>query len=138
MKGLRILDFGTGSCEALRLMLNMGMNATGIESASFPLEDNCPEFLHSGTVMKSKLDNLPFGNDTFDVIFVSHVLEYMPKDILDDVISEIARVSKLHVFFAVQTPALDQRKKQHAGKDKDHTRERDTKDQRAAAHHAQV
>ena len=109
VKGLKILDFGTGSCKALKMMIGMGMNATGVESASFALEDNCPELLTSGAVMKSKLDNLPFGNATFDVVFVSHVLEYMPKDILDHVIAEISRVSKLHVFVAIQTP--DEKKK---------------------------
>ena len=111
VKDLRILDFGTGSCQALRAMLKMEMNATGVESASFPLEDNCPDLLHSGVALKSKLDDLPFGNSTFDVVFVSHVLEYMPKDILDDVISEIARVSKLHVFLALQTPPDDKKKR---------------------------
>ncbi len=76
LRGLRVLDLGTGSCEALRLMLKLGMDATGVESALFPLEDNCPDLLHAGRAAKAKLDALPFDDNTFDVVFVSHVLEY--------------------------------------------------------------
>ena len=104
VENLRVLDLGTGSCETLKLMLKMGMNATGVESAAFSLEDNCPELLHSGMAIKSKLDGLPFGNSTFDIVFVSHVLEYVPKDSLDGVIAEISRVTKFHVLVTMQTP----------------------------------
>ena len=111
VKGLRVLDFGTGSCESLRAMLKLGMNATGVESAAFSLDDNCPDLVRSGHALKAKFDDLPFQNATFDLVFVSHVLEYMPKDLLDSVIAEVSRVAKLHVFFAVQTP--DEKKSKH-------------------------
>ncbi|QDZ25326.1 hypothetical protein HOP50_16g78740 [Chloropicon primus] len=108
-KDLRVLDLGTGSCDALRNMLKMGMNATGVESAILSLEDNCPDLLESGAAITTKFDELPFQNSTFDVVFVSHVLEFVPKDSLDDVIAEIARVTKLHVFLALQTPGEGKR-----------------------------
>ena len=100
---MSVLDLGSGGCKAMQTFVSLDVNATGVEVVEFPLEEHCPELLNSSRVMQAPFNSLPFGNNTFDVVFVSHVFEYLPIEILDDVIAEVSRVARLHVFLAIKT-----------------------------------
>ena len=39
------MDLGAGGCEVVKTLRSFGINAYGVESNQFPLEENCPELL---------------------------------------------------------------------------------------------
>ena len=109
----RVLDLGAGGCEVVKTLRSFGINAYGVESNRFPLEENCPELLTQEskniTVMQqAPLDKLPFEDDFFDLVFVSHVLEYIPRDALNKVLAEISRVAKMNVIVTLTVPDLEE------------------------------
>mmetsp|Transcript_29398 Transcript_29398/g.82915 ORF Transcript_29398/g.82915 Transcript_29398/m.82915 type:complete len:712 (-) Transcript_29398:312-2447(-) len=103
----RVLDLGTGSCEALRQLRNAGLEVVGVESVSFPLEDKCQDLLEQGIVQKAPLDKLPFEDGAFDMVLALHVLEFIPHDALPAVLAEIHRVARLRAVVTVVLPDKD-------------------------------
>eukprot|EP00854_Cymbomonas_tetramitiformis_P006936 gene6936-8274_t len=102
-----VLDVGTGACGVVRSMQAHGLNAQGVEAVSFPLEDRCADLLEAGVVSKAPLDALPFPDDSVDLVTAFNVLEYIPREKLDAVISELWRVARLRIFISIQLPDFD-------------------------------
>ena len=100
----RVLDVGTGACEVVREFQSAGLHPRGVEAVSFPLEDRCHDLLDAGIVEKAALDALPFADHSFDLVTAFNVLEYIPADKLDKVLSEMARVARVRVLISVQLP----------------------------------
>lgn len=50
------------------------------------------------SVVKASAFALPYPDNSFDVVFTSHCLEWMPKNMFKQAVDEICRVSKQHVF----------------------------------------
>jgi len=100
----RVLDLGTGSCQMLRQLRDGGLDVMGVEAVSFPLEDKCQDLLDAQVVQKAQLDQLPFEDNSFDLVIATHVLEYLPRDALQGVLTEMRRVSRMRVVITVQLP----------------------------------
>lgn len=49
-------------------------------------------------LVKASAFALPYPDNSFDVVFTSHCLEWMPKNMFKQAVDEICRVSKKHVF----------------------------------------
>ena len=49
-------------------------------------------------IAKASAFALPYQDNSFDVVFTSHCLEWMPKHMFKQAVDEICRVSKKHVF----------------------------------------
>lgn len=47
------------------------------------------------------LTNLPYANNTFDLVFSADVLEHIHEDEADAVVAELVRVSRRHLFLSI-------------------------------------
>jgi len=96
-----ILDAGTGNGALVRLMREHGKNAYGIELSRAVLEAECPDMLQKGFVEPGILTNLPYEDNSFDLVFSADVLEHIHPEEAEQVISELVRVSRRHVFLSI-------------------------------------
>lgn len=96
-----MLDAGTGNGAMVRQMREQGKNAYGIELSRAVLEAECPDMLQKGWVEPGVLTNLPFEDNSFDLVFSADVLEHIHPDEADDVVRELVRVSRRHVFMSI-------------------------------------
>lgn len=91
----RVLELGSGTGYALGKIRECYPNVSGLEvqGSSYSFVDTDIQFFDG--------KNIPFDDETFDVVFSSHVLEHVPH--IDELLSEIFRVLKpggvsLHVL----------------------------------------
>jgi ubiquinone/menaquinone biosynthesis C-methylase UbiE len=61
--------------------------------------------LAKGYVEPGILTNLPYEDNSFDLVFSSDVLEHIHPEEADIVISELIRVSRRHVFMSISLKA---------------------------------
>jgi len=47
------------------------------------------------------LTNLPYANNTFDLVFSADVLEHIHEDEAEAVVAELVRVSRRHLFLSI-------------------------------------
>lgn len=96
-----ILDAGTGNGALTRLMRQYGKNAYGIELSRAALEKECPDLLSKNYVEAGILTNLPYEDNSFDLVMSSDVLEHIDPAEADAVVKELVRVSRRHLFLSI-------------------------------------
>mmetsp|Transcript_18579 Transcript_18579/g.44420 ORF Transcript_18579/g.44420 Transcript_18579/m.44420 type:complete len:323 (+) Transcript_18579:194-1162(+) len=101
VKAHTILDAGTGNGALVRLLREHGKNAYGIELSRAVLEKECPDMLQKGYVEPGILTNLPYEDNSFDMVFSADVLEHIHPEEADQVIAELVRVSRRHIFMSI-------------------------------------
>ncbi|MFD6449637.1 class I SAM-dependent methyltransferase [Nocardia sp. NPDC060220] len=111
--GSRVIDIGCGagrhSFEAYRRgadVVAFDQNAADLADVDIMFEamaaaGEAPEYAKAETVRGDALD-LPYGNDEFDVVIASEILEHVPQD--TQAIAELARVVKPGGALAVTVP----------------------------------
>jgi len=87
--GNKVLDVGAGSGA----LINLIPNAIGIDLAP-----------KHPRIIKGDISNLPFGDELFDTIFATEVLEHLDNETLDKGLSEISRVLKKNGYFIITVP----------------------------------
>jgi len=97
----KMLDAGTGNGALVRLMRSHGKAAFGIELSRAVLEKECPDMLQKGWVEPGLLTNLPFEDNSFDLVYSADVLEHIHPDEADTVIRELVRVSRRHIVMSI-------------------------------------
>lgn len=100
-----LLDAGCGSGQTMQWFLSdhAGWSATGIDVAS---EGIAAAQLAGLSVQHASVLDLPFGDDSVDLIITLDVLQHLPLDGGDGVaLSEFARVLKPHGTLLVRTNA---------------------------------
>lgn len=96
-----VLDAGAGNGALVRLMRKHGKNAYGIELSTAVLEKECPDLIKSGFVENGILTNLPYEDNSFDMVFSSDVLEHIDPEEAEKVVQELVRVSRQHIFLSI-------------------------------------
>ena len=96
-----MLDAGTGNGALTRLMRQHGKNAYGIELSRAVLEKECPDLLSKNYVEPGILTNLPYEDNSFDLVMSSDVLEHIHPEEVDQVVKELVRVSRRHLFLSI-------------------------------------
>ncbi|WP_167342350.1 class I SAM-dependent methyltransferase [Nonlabens sp. SY33080] len=96
-----ILDAGCGSADVTRYLLEKGYDAKGIELSGEVLKENARDLLKLNKVQQGSLSQLPFDDNSFDVVFSSEVLEHIPEKDIKKTISELIRVSRNYLFLTI-------------------------------------
>jgi SAM-dependent methyltransferase len=89
----KILDYGCGAGEIIKLLRDDGLDAQGCESfyAGGDLSSKVPLELED-RILAMHGDRIPFPDDTFDLVVSNQVMEHVAD--LDAVLTEIRRVLK--------------------------------------------
>ena len=102
IKGLEMLDLGSGKGNQLLAFDRLGLKVTGLDKRA-----ECLDILESFTIKECDLENesLPFKNNSFDFIFSKSVIEHVENS--DNFLSEIYRVLKKEGLLVLMTPDWD-------------------------------
>jgi len=95
------LDAGTGNAAMVRMMRGHGKNSYGIELSQAVLAAESPDLLQKGFVEPGILSNLPYEDNSFDLVQSSDVLEHIHVEEADAIISELVRVSRRHIVMSI-------------------------------------
>ncbi len=88
-----VLEVGCATGIIVRNLRMLGIAATGIDISRYAtINAVCPE------VLQASATGLPFADNSFDLVFGCHCIEHIPPFLLDQAISEQARVSRQWVF----------------------------------------
>lgn len=105
-KGIKVLDAGCGDGVLSLMMAEKGAIVTGVD-LSLPNIDACKKRAKDKN-LKSVIsfsigdaENLPFPDNSFDLVVSSHVLEHLPD--FDKGLREVMRVTKKRAIIAIPT-----------------------------------
>ncbi|KAK3270874.1 hypothetical protein CYMTET_20745 [Cymbomonas tetramitiformis] len=88
------LDAGTGNGMGVRMLRALGKNAYGIELSGAALRQDSRELLQNNWVRQGSLRKLPYADNQFDAVLSADVLEHLPPDMADEVVSELCHHQK--------------------------------------------
>jgi ubiquinone/menaquinone biosynthesis C-methylase UbiE len=103
--GMRVLDAGCGEGVLSIMMAEKGAIVTGCD-ISVPNIDASKKYAHEKnisnvTFLVSDIENMPFDDNSFDLVVSSHVLEHIPD--FDKGLREIMRITKKAAVVAIPT-----------------------------------
>lgn len=92
-----VLDVGAGPGQGVRYLEQMGKKVTATDIA----DDLVEEYKHKpGQLVICAADNMPFGDNTFDLVVCCDVLEHLSPFLLLQSLKEICRVGRLHFLLS--------------------------------------
>ena len=108
-----VLDAGCGSGILVRHMLSKGYVARGIELSDWIVQTQCPDLHQERIVQIGSLEDLPYRDNSFDLVFSSDVLEHIPVESIPRVASELVRVARRDLFFSISLRPSSMNNKYH-------------------------
>ena len=108
-----VLDAGCGQGAVVRDFLKNGYDAVGIDISDWAVNAQNQKLADQGRMFVGSLDQLPFPDNSFDLVFSSDVLEHIPENRIPTVASEIVRVCKKHIFLSISLRPSSQNNKFH-------------------------
>jgi ubiquinone/menaquinone biosynthesis C-methylase UbiE len=95
LKGLYIVDIGSGAGELVRFMTRQGAHVTGLECGALQLEKAGSFPLAGDEVYVEGFGQaLPFDDNTYDAVTFLNSLHHVPVEYMADAIGEAMRVVK--------------------------------------------
>lgn len=87
-KPRKCLEIGCATGSIVRNLNEIGIDAHGIDVSNWAIANK----LHKNVILAGA-DNLPFADDSFDLVYSSHALEHIPVQLIDIALGEIDRVT---------------------------------------------
>ena len=88
----RVLDLGCGTGQFLKLLLDSGIEATGVDEDALAVQQAETSGLR--VIQNDVLKYLSETDEDFDGVFCSHLVEHLPFESLVELVEGIARVLK--------------------------------------------
>lgn len=88
---VRILDIGTGCGFLVKTLKDKGCEAWGLEVSDYAIENTCAK----GYVLKGDVRNIPFKDNSFEVVHSQGLWEYVPESEILKTYQECLRVGKV-------------------------------------------
>ncbi|MDB9309966.1 class I SAM-dependent methyltransferase [Aphanizomenon sp. CS-733/32] len=89
----QILDLCCGSGQVTRFLVNFSENVTGLDASPLSIK-RCQENVPNATYIKAFAEDMPFADNSFDVVHTSAALHEMQSEQLRKIIQEVYRVLK--------------------------------------------
>jgi SAM-dependent methyltransferase len=89
----RVLEVGCATGIILKHLHDLGVDASGIDISEYATKKAV-----TGDVLQASAADLPFADNSFDLVFGCHCIEHIPPFLIDKSVSEQARVSSRWVF----------------------------------------
>ena len=96
-----VLDVGCGLGHVVHYLRGFGIDAHGIDVSEYAIRSAIPDvrpYVKQGSIL-----DIPFKNDSFELITSFDALEHIPEDDLPKAIKECTRVSKKFQFHKIYT-----------------------------------
>src|SRR3989338_1315080 len=84
----KVLDIGTGCGYLVKILRERGFDACGIDVSDYAIENTCAK----GYVLKASVEDLPFEDNSFDLVHAISAWEYVPD--VEKAWSECKRVGR--------------------------------------------
>jgi ubiquinone/menaquinone biosynthesis C-methylase UbiE len=98
-----VLDVGCGVGYALLGFILHRKQTSGIEPCQYLLDTTLRTYHQIGIVKKGRIQQIPYDESMFDLVYCTDVLEHIPECDVDKSISELVRVSKKYVMVTICT-----------------------------------
>lgn len=108
-----VLDGGCGSGKVVSEFIKRGYIAKGIELSEWVVLNKAESLYKKGIIQIGSLDNLPYEDNSFDLVFSSDVLEHVREEAVEKVISELVRVCKKYIFLSISLRPSSQNNAYH-------------------------
>ena len=102
-KGQSLLEVGCGTGHNLEFFSELGLHVTGIDSSEPMLQMAAKRFRPDARLLLGKANRLAFDNNSFDIVALIAVLEFLPAPA--GALKEAARVSREKVYIGVLNKA---------------------------------
>lgn len=103
LKFKSVLDVGCGMGYGLLAFLLHNKYAKGMEVCDELLHNSLRTYVEMGVVKKGRIQQMPYNNDEFDLLYSTDVLEHIPECDVHQALSEMVRVTKGQIFVSVCT-----------------------------------
>jgi len=98
-----VLDVGCGCGYALLNFILHRKRVQGVEVCQHLLDTTLRTYAVAGIVQQARIQSLPFGENSFDLVYCTDVLEHIPEEDIPQAVSELVRVSKKYILVSVCT-----------------------------------
>jgi ubiquinone/menaquinone biosynthesis C-methylase UbiE len=98
-----VLDVGCGTGYSLLSFMLHQKDAKGVEVCDYLLETTLHTFQKLGLVKKGRIQEIPYPENSFDLVYCTDVLEHIPECDVEKSIGELVRVSKRYLFLTICT-----------------------------------
>lgn len=98
-RGETVLEIGCGTGSSLVPLLELGLNATGLDASPYMLDISLNKLGHRVDLYRGFAEELPFDDNSFNHAFFMTTLEYV--DDPHKALEEACRVAKDRVFIGV-------------------------------------
>lgn len=95
--GMKVLDVGCGAGHylvSLRNIVDRNIDYTGVDPTAHYLNLARKAFGDTAAFHEGSIFDLPFADNSFDIVICNHVILHMPPESIERAFSELIRVSK--------------------------------------------
>lgn len=92
--GTQVLNIGVGTGYLEKLLLSRGVEVSSLDPSMESIERLCSELQMGARARAGYSQNMPFGDESFDTVIMTEVLEHLPDDVLHPTLDEVRRVLK--------------------------------------------
>jgi len=99
-----LLDVGCGPGENLRMFIDLGVDAYGVEYSRWMVENKLQDLKEIGRVTQGSITDLSVFDSaihSFEIVFCIEVLEHLPPDDIDLAISELVRAADDYIICTI-------------------------------------